>query len=181
MGISNNKAITEISISIKSMYSTWICIYTLMPGWGLSVSLPFCLVPELWSNSSDLTEAMEVKSRRINVQLKCFLVNMVASVYRLKQLLKPWSSCGCMNTNYRSFCAPCASRTSWPCYSNFLAPQNVLRLASHRFTMLSVGRYIYRLTLRLCHLHPQLFLHTFPTCLFSLVVFKNCILYFPGM
>lgn len=47
MGISNNKAITEISISIKSMYSTWICIYTLMPGWGLSVSLTFCLVPEL--------------------------------------------------------------------------------------------------------------------------------------
>lgn len=46
----------------------------------LSVSLPFCLVPELWSNSSDLTEAMEVKSRRINVQLKCFLVNMVASL-----------------------------------------------------------------------------------------------------
>lgn len=126
----------------------------------LSVSLPFCLVPELWSNSSDLTEAMEVKSRRINVQLKCFLVNMVASVYRLKQLLKPWSSCGCMNTNYRSFCAPCASRTSWTCYSNFLAPQNVLRLASHRFTMLSVGQYIYRLTLRLCHLHPHCYSFT---------------------
>lgn len=148
----------------------------------LSVSLPFCLVPELWSNSSDLTEAMEVKSRRINVQLKCFLVNMVASVYRLKQLLKPWSSCGCMNTNYRSFCAPCASRTSWPCYSNFLAPQKCFETCIpqiHYAFCWSI--YLQIDTLTLSPSSTLLFLHTFPTCLFRLVVFKNCILYFPGM
>lgn len=63
MGISNNKAITEISILIKSMYSTWICIYTLMPGWGLCQShCRFALSPNY-----DPTQVTSLKRWKSNL------------------------------------------------------------------------------------------------------------------
>lgn len=63
--------ITEISILIKSMYSTWMCIYTLMLGWRLSVSLPFCLVLRGVSLNYDPTQVTSLKWWKSGVRKEC--------------------------------------------------------------------------------------------------------------